>query len=177
MALGKLLSLLCPSDVLLPCSLPPVINGAHSAISLDTRDVFIECTATDLTKAKIVLNTGKADGRKSSQPSGAGSIVPSLVPQQLSRCAGPLHGWDMTIRCAQHSARAAVWLGVLSVSLRSCNAAHTLCTHTVTQPMLHVHTHTHSLPATLQTVPQHLTFRPGLWYLQGDCHQLRPLID
>lgn len=26
-------------------------------ISLDTRDVFIECTATDLTKAKVVLNT------------------------------------------------------------------------------------------------------------------------
>lgn len=26
-------------------------------ITLDTRDVFIECTATDLTKAKIVLNT------------------------------------------------------------------------------------------------------------------------
>lgn len=38
-------------------SLPPVINGARSAISLDTKDVFIECTATDLTKAKIVLNT------------------------------------------------------------------------------------------------------------------------
>ncbi|KXZ43211.1 hypothetical protein GPECTOR_97g749 [Gonium pectorale] len=38
-------------------SLPPIINGAHSAISLDTRDVFIECTATDLTKAKVVLNT------------------------------------------------------------------------------------------------------------------------
>ena len=26
-------------------------------ITLDTRDVFIECTATDLTKAKTVLNT------------------------------------------------------------------------------------------------------------------------
>ena len=38
-------------------SLPPIINGAHSAISLDTTDVFIECTATDLNKAKIVLNT------------------------------------------------------------------------------------------------------------------------
>ncbi|KAI7840445.1 hypothetical protein COHA_005871 [Chlorella ohadii] len=38
-------------------SLPPIINGAHSAISLDTQDVFIECTATDLTKAKVVLNT------------------------------------------------------------------------------------------------------------------------
>lgn len=38
-------------------SLPPIINGAHSAISLETKNVFIECTATDLTKAKIVLNT------------------------------------------------------------------------------------------------------------------------
>lgn len=38
-------------------SLPPIINGAHSAITLDTKNVFIECTATDLTKAKIVLNT------------------------------------------------------------------------------------------------------------------------
>eukprot|EP00195_Chlamydomonas_chlamydogama_P013016 CAMPEP_0202900502 /NCGR_PEP_ID=MMETSP1392-20130828/11868_1 /ASSEMBLY_ACC=CAM_ASM_000868 /TAXON_ID=225041 /ORGANISM="Chlamydomonas chlamydogama, Strain SAG 11-48b" /LENGTH=638 /DNA_ID=CAMNT_0049586901 /DNA_START=124 /DNA_END=2041 /DNA_ORIENTATION=+ len=38
-------------------SLPPIINGSHSAISLNTRDVFIECTATDLTKAKVVLNT------------------------------------------------------------------------------------------------------------------------
>mmetsp|Transcript_40120 Transcript_40120/g.76693 ORF Transcript_40120/g.76693 Transcript_40120/m.76693 type:complete len:594 (+) Transcript_40120:43-1824(+) len=38
-------------------SLPPIINGAHSAISLATTDVFIECTATDLNKANVVLNT------------------------------------------------------------------------------------------------------------------------
>ena len=38
-------------------SLPPLINGSVSAISLETKDVFIECTATDLNKAKIVLNT------------------------------------------------------------------------------------------------------------------------
>ena len=38
-------------------SFPPIINSAHSAISLATKDIFIECTATDLTKAKIVLNT------------------------------------------------------------------------------------------------------------------------
>ncbi|KAK9676409.1 hypothetical protein RND81_11G075200 [Saponaria officinalis] len=38
-------------------SLPPIINGAHSAITLKTKNVFIECTATNLTKAKIVLNT------------------------------------------------------------------------------------------------------------------------
>ncbi|KAK8951807.1 putative phenylalanine--tRNA ligase beta subunit [Platanthera zijinensis] len=38
-------------------SLPPIINGAQSAISLRTKNILIECTATDLTKAKIVLNT------------------------------------------------------------------------------------------------------------------------
>uniref|UniRef100_A0A7S1T4V3 phenylalanine--tRNA ligase n=1 Tax=Compsopogon caeruleus TaxID=31354 RepID=A0A7S1T4V3_9RHOD len=38
-------------------SLPPIINGDHSKITLDTKNIFIECTATDLTKAKIVLNT------------------------------------------------------------------------------------------------------------------------
>eukprot|EP00891_Asterochloris_glomerata_P001424 jgi/Astpho2/1424/e_gw1.00025.19.1_t len=38
-------------------SLPPIINGAHSAISLDTRDILIEATATDLTKAHVVVST------------------------------------------------------------------------------------------------------------------------
>ncbi|KAI9366740.1 hypothetical protein DFJ73DRAFT_805348 [Zopfochytrium polystomum] len=38
-------------------SLPPIINSNHSKIKLTTKNVFIECTATDLTKAKIVLNT------------------------------------------------------------------------------------------------------------------------
>ncbi|XP_043252421.1 phenylalanine--tRNA ligase beta subunit-like isoform X1 [Colletes gigas] len=38
-------------------SLPPIINGDHSKITLDTKNVFIECTATDLTKARIVLDT------------------------------------------------------------------------------------------------------------------------
>uniref|UniRef100_A0A6B2ECL9 Phenylalanine--tRNA ligase beta subunit n=1 Tax=Phlebotomus kandelakii TaxID=1109342 RepID=A0A6B2ECL9_9DIPT len=38
-------------------SLPPIINGDHSKISLETKNVFIECTATDLTKAKVVLDT------------------------------------------------------------------------------------------------------------------------
>lgn len=38
-------------------SLPPIINGSKSKITLDTTNVFIECTATDLTKANIVLDT------------------------------------------------------------------------------------------------------------------------
>lgn len=42
-------------DVVL--SLPPIINGEHSKIKPSTKNVFIECTATDLTKANIVLNT------------------------------------------------------------------------------------------------------------------------
>uniref|UniRef100_A0A8C4WTR6 Phenylalanine--tRNA ligase beta subunit n=1 Tax=Eptatretus burgeri TaxID=7764 RepID=A0A8C4WTR6_EPTBU len=31
-------------------SMPPIINGDHSKISVNTRNIFIECTATDLTK-------------------------------------------------------------------------------------------------------------------------------
>ncbi len=38
-------------------SLPPIINGDHSKITLNTRNVFIECTARDLHKAEIVLDT------------------------------------------------------------------------------------------------------------------------
>jgi len=37
-------------------SLPPIINGDHSKIRLDTTNVFIECTGTDKTKLNIVLN-------------------------------------------------------------------------------------------------------------------------
>lgn len=38
-------------------SMPPIINGNHSKITLNTRNVFIECTATDRYKAQIVLDT------------------------------------------------------------------------------------------------------------------------
>lgn len=38
-------------------SMPPIINGDHSKITLETHNVFIECTATDLTKAIVVLDT------------------------------------------------------------------------------------------------------------------------
>eukprot|EP01016_Furgasonia_blochmanni_P036747 TRINITY_DN4234_c0_g1_i3.p1 TRINITY_DN4234_c0_g1~~TRINITY_DN4234_c0_g1_i3.p1 ORF type:complete len:619 (-),score=219.13 TRINITY_DN4234_c0_g1_i3:276-2132(-) len=38
------------------CSLPPIINGDHSKIKLTTKNVFIEITATDHTKALVTLN-------------------------------------------------------------------------------------------------------------------------
>ncbi len=38
-------------------SLPPIINSDLTKITLDTTDVFIDCTATDQTKLEIVINT------------------------------------------------------------------------------------------------------------------------
>lgn len=38
-------------------SLPPIINSKKSRITLDTKNIFIECTGTDLTKVNIVLDT------------------------------------------------------------------------------------------------------------------------
>jgi hypothetical protein len=72
-------------------SLPPIINGAHSAITLETKNVFIECTATDLTKAKIVLNTlvSPATQTQTSQPGyplfPSTPIHPSLHKQSGTR--------------------------------------------------------------------------------------------
>lgn len=37
-------------------SVPPLINGSQSKITLDTKNVFIEVTATDYNRAHIVLN-------------------------------------------------------------------------------------------------------------------------
>ena len=38
-------------------SMPPIINGDHSKITLKTKNIFVEITATDLHKAKIALDT------------------------------------------------------------------------------------------------------------------------
>lgn len=37
-------------------SLPPIVNSDATKISLNTKNVFVEITGTDLTKLKIVLN-------------------------------------------------------------------------------------------------------------------------
>ena len=36
--------------------MPPIINSEHSKITLNTRNIFIDITATDLTKLNIVAN-------------------------------------------------------------------------------------------------------------------------
>nr|XP_020651144.1 phenylalanine--tRNA ligase beta subunit [Pogona vitticeps] len=72
-------------------SMPPIINGDHSKISLGTRNVFIECTATDLTKAKIVLDilvtmfseycqkTFTVEAVEVTYPNGKSYILPELA--------------------------------------------------------------------------------------------------
>lgn len=37
-------------------SMPPIINSEHSKITLNTKNIFIEATATDETKVQIVMN-------------------------------------------------------------------------------------------------------------------------
>ena len=37
-------------------SMPPIINSEHSKITLNTRNVWIDVTATDETKLGIVIN-------------------------------------------------------------------------------------------------------------------------
>lgn len=37
-------------------SLPPIINSEPTKISMDTKDIFIEVTGTDLKKCQIVLS-------------------------------------------------------------------------------------------------------------------------
>ncbi|XP_060098170.1 phenylalanine--tRNA ligase beta subunit [Heteronotia binoei] len=72
-------------------SMPPIINGDHTKISINTRNVFIECTATDLTKAKIVLDIlvtmfseycqkpFTVEGTEVTYPNGKSYIFPELA--------------------------------------------------------------------------------------------------
>uniref|UniRef100_A0A8D0DCH0 Phenylalanine--tRNA ligase beta subunit n=1 Tax=Sander lucioperca TaxID=283035 RepID=A0A8D0DCH0_SANLU len=57
-------------------SMPPIINGDHSKITLKTKNVFVECTATDLTK---VLLRGEPNMLSSC------SLVFSSIVHSLSR--------------------------------------------------------------------------------------------
>ncbi len=79
------------------CSLPPIINGEHSKITLNTRNVFIEITATDRTKLDIVCNIMVAmfsgycadafaiePVRIVSEHNGASRVTPSMVSRNMA---------------------------------------------------------------------------------------------
>lgn len=77
------------------CSLPPIINGDHSKITLETKDVLIEMTGTDRTKLEIVNNIMIAmfsvycstpfevePVQIISQHNGEGRITPDISPRK-----------------------------------------------------------------------------------------------
>ncbi|XP_013784551.1 phenylalanine--tRNA ligase beta subunit-like isoform X1 [Limulus polyphemus] len=75
-------------------SMPPIINGDHSKITLETKNVLIECTAVDLYKAKVVLDTlvcmfsqyckepFTVERVEVTQANGRKSVYPELIYQQ-----------------------------------------------------------------------------------------------
>uniref|UniRef100_A0A9J8D443 Phenylalanine--tRNA ligase beta subunit n=1 Tax=Cyprinus carpio carpio TaxID=630221 RepID=A0A9J8D443_CYPCA len=68
-------------------SMPPIINGDHSKISLNTKNIFIECTATDLTKVNrftVIYNTiyttvQTVEGAEVVYPDGRLCVYPELA--------------------------------------------------------------------------------------------------
>jgi len=76
-------------------SVPPLINGEHSKITVNTKDIFIEVTATDHTKAEIVLNiicamfSQYCEHRFTVEPvevirKGAGHVYPNMQSRETS---------------------------------------------------------------------------------------------
>lgn len=62
-------------------SVPPIINSNHSKITLNTKNVFIEITALDLTKAMVALNTITIEfARYCAEPSRAVEAVEIVYP-------------------------------------------------------------------------------------------------
>lgn len=86
-------------------SLPPIINGEHSKITVNTRNVFIECTATDLTKANVVLNTIIAmfsqycadkftvEPVKVTMPDGVTTQYPQIEPISMRASCAYINQW------------------------------------------------------------------------------------
>jgi len=82
-------------------SLPPVINGFFSRMSWQTKNVFIECTATDLTKANVVLEIMVTMfARYCGQPEGVEKVevvylggMPKTVAAEASNSEGDSKVW------------------------------------------------------------------------------------
>ncbi|KAL1844856.1 hypothetical protein VTK73DRAFT_1659 [Phialemonium thermophilum] len=109
------------------CSLPPIINGDHSKITLGTTNVFIEITATDQTKLDIVCNIMVAmfsrycadpftvePVRIVSDHNGASRVTPSLTYRDmdvgvdyLNQCLGVSESAESYCRMLKRMAYAA----------------------------------------------------------------------
>ncbi|KAI1432435.1 phenylalanyl-tRNA synthetase [Xylaria sp. CBS 124048] len=86
------------------CSLPPIINGDHSKITLATTNIFIELTATDRTKLEVICNAMVTMfSQYSSEPftvepmlvkeaDGTKRITPNLTPLRMEVDVGYING-------------------------------------------------------------------------------------
>ncbi|KAI1176361.1 phenylalanyl-tRNA synthetase [Nemania sp. FL0916] len=86
------------------CSLPPIINGDHSKITLNTTNVFIELTATDRTKLEVICNSMVTMfSQYSAEPfevepvlikeaDGTKRITPNLTPVKMEVDVGYING-------------------------------------------------------------------------------------
>lgn len=115
-------------------SLPPIINGERSRVRPSTRNLLIECTATDLNKAHTVLNTIVAMFSRYAGASGNGgdgrfAVEPVAVRYEQAQGDAPagemitpsLDGYEVEARLAYVERLLGVQLGGVD-ALRDCLA-------------------------------------------------------
>ncbi|KAF8812567.1 phenylalanyl-tRNA synthetase [Phlegmacium glaucopus] len=77
-------------------SMPPIINSEHSKITLNTKNVLIECTATDQTKLDIVINMVATMFAEYCAESFTIEPVKIVFPNGQTRISPDLSGRQMT---------------------------------------------------------------------------------
>ena len=82
-------------------SFPPIINGVTTAITEDTRDIFVDCTGTDINAVKAAVNVlttalaergGKIKTVKIHQD-GRTMLAPDLAPKKMVLDARQTNNW------------------------------------------------------------------------------------
>ncbi|KAH9482375.1 Phenylalanine--tRNA ligase beta subunit [Psilocybe cubensis] len=81
-------------------SMPPIINSDHSKITLDTRNVFIDVTATDQTKLDIVVNIVATMFAEYCAEPFTIEPVKVVLPNGQTRICPDLSGREMTARAS-----------------------------------------------------------------------------
>uniref|UniRef100_G3MR05 Phenylalanine--tRNA ligase beta subunit n=1 Tax=Amblyomma maculatum TaxID=34609 RepID=G3MR05_AMBMU len=79
-------------------SLPPIINGNHSKITLSTRNVLIEVTATDLHKSKVVLDTMVTMFSEYCKEPFIAEKVQVIMPDGTTTLYPELKYWELDVR-------------------------------------------------------------------------------
>lgn len=82
-------------------SFPPIINGITTAVTESTRDIFVDCTGTDLNAVKVAVNIlttalaergGKIRTVRISRD-GKQELAPDLSPRKMSISTGEVNRW------------------------------------------------------------------------------------